>query len=190
MRSSFSFFTLPAPHNSMKSLAKSSHSSLQSTSSSTRATHHGTKHVKRGASASTIDRPLKRARHTLLSQVSSPVPSDEEGADQATEDQASVKTDKLLDIIRIESDDELDELEKDLGTSLFVFSLAISFNSIHSSGQGNLEICHIFLFQTRSHDRGEQGPRCPLLCLLCEEMQDQLTRCSALSRQRQQVLHR
>jgi hypothetical protein len=108
VRSSFSFFTLLTPHDSMKSSAKSLCSSLWSTSSSTRATHRGTKHVKRGASASTIDWPLKRARHTPLSQVSSPVPSDEEGTDQATEDQASVKTDKLLYIIRIESDDELD----------------------------------------------------------------------------------
>lgn len=106
------------PCNSTKSSAKSSRSSLRSTSSSTRATGRRTKNAKRVASASTVDRPLKRSKHAL-SQVSSPVPSDDEGADRATEDQASVKTNDLLDITRVESEEELDDLEKDLGASLF-----------------------------------------------------------------------
>ncbi|KAF8502338.1 hypothetical protein F5888DRAFT_1871875 [Russula emetica] len=101
----------------LKSSAKSSHSSLHShtssissaATSSAKAIGQGIKRIKKGTGA--IVRPLKRAKHAL-SNVSSPVISDAE--DPTTDDQASIKTNGLLEVIAVGSDEELDDLEKEL----------------------------------------------------------------------------
>jgi len=121
------------PNNSTKSSAKSSRSSLHSrtssissaATSSAKAIGQGIKRIKKGTGA--IVRPLKRAKHAL-SNVSSPVISDVE--DPTTDDQASIKTNGLLEVIAVGSDEELDDLEKELGAFTYYFFLAVLLISI------------------------------------------------------------
>jgi hypothetical protein len=115
-------------HNS-KSSKKSSSSSIRSTTpsvsstaiSSAKAVGRGLKRIKNGASK--IIRPLKRAKHAL-STVSSPAISD------AEDDPASINTNETPEVIEVGSDgEELDDLEKELGKSLFIlFLLSHSFH--------------------------------------------------------------
>jgi hypothetical protein len=141
------------PHDSTKSSAKSSCSSLQSKTSSVssaaksraKAIGRGTKRIKNDAN--TVVRPPKRAKHAL-SNVSSPVISEiSDSEDDPTDYQPSIKTNTSLEVTEIVSDEEHDDHEKELGTSPFYSSLAISLISIHSGGQGGLEIPHILLLQ-------------------------------------------
>ena len=118
-------------HASMKSFAKSSRSSLHSTTSSVfsaarssaKAIRAGIKRI--GSSANKLVQPLKQAKHAL-SNVSSPIISNTED-NPATDDRASIKTNELLDAIMAGSEDELDDLEKNLSLSLFFFLLSYSY---------------------------------------------------------------
>lgn len=124
------------PHSSTaKSSARSSRSSLQSvvsTSSLPKAIGRGIKRIKKGASA--ITRPLKRAKH-VLSNVSSPAVSDAENDPAAGEDQESMKTDELVEVIDLDSDSELNDLEKELGTHPCHSFLAIFLTSFSVAAQ-------------------------------------------------------
>lgn len=104
-----------------KSLAKSSHSSLQSAASasslskavrsSAKVIGRGIKCIKKGASA--IARPLKRAKHAL-SNVSSPVDSEAEHSLASDGDQDSLNTADLPEVFEVDSDgDEVDNLGVD-----------------------------------------------------------------------------
>ena len=113
-----------------KSSVKSSRSSVQSTTSSissvakssAKAIGRGIKRIKKGANK--IVRPLKQAKHAL-SNVSSPAISGAED-DPATDDQASTKTNDSPEVIKVGSDEELDDLEKELGPSTFYSFFIIS----------------------------------------------------------------
>lgn len=122
------------PNNSTKSSTKSSCSSLHSKTSSVssaarssaKAIRRGIKRIKKGAN--TIVRPLKRAKHALsnVSTVSSSVISGEEDDGPATNDEASMKSNESPEVIAVGSDEELDDLEKELGACGSYFFLAIS----------------------------------------------------------------
>jgi hypothetical protein len=147
-KGSSTFITLLMPPNSTKSSAKSSHTSLQSTSSSVsnaarssaKAIGRGLKRIRKGATA--IVRPLKRTKQLkhALSNVSSPAISEVEDA----EDQASLKTGDSPEVIELGSDEELEDLEKELGPSKFSYFVT-SILMIHSGGQGNLEVPDILV---------------------------------------------
>ena len=116
----------------MKSSAKSSRSSLHSTTSSVsgaarssaKAIGLGIKRIKQGAIAAV--RPLKRTKHAL-SNVSSPVISGAED-DTTTDEQASIKTNELPDVIAVDSDGESKDLDDDLGSSRYSFHVVLSYS--------------------------------------------------------------
>jgi len=83
----------------------------------------------------------------VLSNVLSPVISKIED-NPATKDQASFKTNDSPEIIKLGSDEELEDLEKELGMSKFSSYLITSLISIHSDGQGNLGVSDILILQT------------------------------------------
>jgi len=108
--------------------------------SSAKAIGRGVKRIKEGAS--TIARPLKRAKHAL-SKVSSPVTSDEDDS-PAT----SVNSQGLPEIIEVDSDgEELDDLEKLLGTSISLSLFIILLIPILRGGKEDLEVPSIFFLQ-------------------------------------------
>ena len=117
---------------SVKSSAKSSHSSLRSTTSISSTINSGAKAVKRGVKrikkhAENIVRPLKRTKHAL-SNVSTPVLSDAEDDPTSTQDNASIMTNETPTVIEINSDDDSEDmvaLKEELGTPSF-FILIIS----------------------------------------------------------------
>jgi len=150
----FFFFTLLMPRSltqsSMKSSTKSSCSSLRSavsTSSLSKAVRSGAKAIERGVKrikkgASAIARPLKRAKH-MLSNVSSPIASDEDGSPTA-----SVNIQELPEVININSDgEELDDLKKELGAHSFLSLLIILLIPILRGSKENLEVSGIFFLQ-------------------------------------------
>lgn len=118
------------PPNSTKSSVKLSHTSLQSTSSSVsnaakssaKAIGHGLKHIKKGTTA--IIQPLKWAK-LVPSNILSPAISELE--DNWATEQSSLKTNDLPEVIDLESDEELEDLEKELGPSKFSSYLVASF---------------------------------------------------------------
>ena len=133
------FFTFLMPQSwKTQSSAKSSRSSLQSAvstsslskavRSSAKAVGRGVKRIKKGASS--IARPLKRAKHAL-SNVSSPVMSDEGSDPTAGGDEDSV--DDGPDVIDIDSGEETNELEKELGEHEFFSFLPVDILLIHPS---------------------------------------------------------
>ena len=152
----FTFFYVFLLMSLTKSSAKSSYSSLQSISSSSISSaarsstkaigcgiKQGIKHIKKGANA--ITRPLKRAKHAL-SNVLSLIISD---AEDPIRDEASVKANKLPEVIDLKSDsEELDDLEKELGTFTQYSFLTISLISILSSSQEDLEVPSILILQS------------------------------------------
>lgn len=132
---SSSFISPLMPPNLIKSSAKSSRTSLQSTSSSVsnaakssaKAIGRGLKRIKKGANA--IVRPLKRAKHAL-SNVSSPAISEQED-EPAAEDRSSLHTNDSPEVIDLGSDEEPDDLEKELGLSKF-FSYLVNLTHFDS----------------------------------------------------------
>jgi hypothetical protein len=60
------------------------------------------------------------------------------------EDQASLQTGDSPEVIELGSDEELEDLEKELGPSKFSYFVT-SILTIHSGGQGNLEVPDIFV---------------------------------------------
>ncbi len=115
----------------MKSSVKLSRSSLHSTTSSVsgaarssaKAIGLGIKRIKQGAIAAV--QPLKWTRHAL-SNVSSSVISDAED-DTTTNEQASIKTYELLDVIVVDSDGEGQDLDDELGLSCYSFHVVLSY---------------------------------------------------------------
>jgi len=75
---------------------------------------HGIKHIKKGADA--LIQPLKCAKHAL-SNVSTPVISDVKDDPTAADDQATVMSSKLPEVINLGSDDEdpMEALKEQLG---------------------------------------------------------------------------
>ena len=180
-----------------KSSAKSSRSSLQSAASasslskavrsSAKVIGRGVKRIKKGASA--IARPLKRAKHAL-SNVSSPVDSEAEHSLASDRDQDSLNTADLPEVFEVDSDgDEVNDLEKELGTSTCFSLFIILLISNLSGSKENLAVPDIFLLQTRRHYRGTRWPCRPFLRVFCEEMLDGSERHSTLSRQGRQILN-
>jgi hypothetical protein len=76
----------------------------------------------------------------VLSNVLSPAISEVEDA----EDQASLKTSDTLEVIELGSDEELEDLEKELDLSKFSYFVT-SILTIHSGSQGNLEVPDILV---------------------------------------------
>ncbi len=119
-------------HCSMKSFMKSSCSSLYSTTSSVsdvarssaKAIGLGIKHIKQGTIAAV--QPLKQTRHAL-SNVSSPVISNAED-DTTTDEQASIKTYELPDVIAVDLDGEGQDLDDELGSSCYSFHVVLSYS--------------------------------------------------------------
>jgi hypothetical protein len=133
------------PNDSTKSSAKSLYSSLHSktsfvssaSKSSAKAIRCGIKHIKKGAN--TIIRPLKRAKHALsnVSTVSSLVVSGKEDDDPAINNQASMKSNELPEVIAVKSDEELNDFEKELDVFAPYFFLAISLIQFTAAAKEN-----------------------------------------------------
>jgi hypothetical protein len=132
---------------SSRSSLLSASPSVSSAKPRVKAIRHGIKRIKE--TPGTVTRPAKRAKHAL-SNVSTPVVSDDENpASEASEDEAP--STKVIDVLS--DGEELDDLQKELG--MFIFPPChntISFIVIHSSGQGNLAVPDICLFQNRRND--------------------------------------
>jgi hypothetical protein len=81
----------------------------------------------------------------VLSNISSPAISELE--DNLATEQSSLKINDSPEVIDLGSDEELEDLEKELGPSKFSSYLVTSLILIHSNGQGNLEVPNILILQ-------------------------------------------
>ena len=132
-----------------------------------------------------IIQPFKHSKHAL-SNILTPNVSNAEDGPTVNEEQGSVKSYALSEVMKVESDSKelnnLKNLEKQLGLHSFHLFLTIPLIFIISGSTENLEVPGLFILQKRGNDQGTSRLPCSLLCLLCEALQEFSWRGLALSR--------